>query len=86
MYNHRFVKESEKIKNYIAIRYIDVAESFKGKGMGYELLYHMGCYLKETNKTNSIKISPMSEEGKKFNVLEKVKNFLPDYKVAVVRR
>lgn len=86
VHNHRFVKEDESIRNYVAIRYIDVHESYKGKGVGTELLHHMSCYLKKTNKTNIVKLSPMTEEGAKFNVLGRMKQMLPDYKVSVVKR
>lgn len=86
VHNHRFVEEKEKIKNYIAIRYIDVHIDYKGKGVGTELINHMCSYLKALNTTDIVKVSPMTEEGAKFDVLGKVKAKLPTYKVRVVRR
>lgn len=86
VHNHRFVMENEKIRNYIAIRYIDVHERYKRKGVGTQLIGCMCYYLNNLQTTNIIKVSPMSEEGSKFDVVGKIKNNLPAYKVGVTRR
>lgn len=87
IHNNRFVKENEIIRNYIAIRYIDVRQDFKNNGIGTTLIKLLAYYLKYKDSTNVIKVSPLSEEGQQFKVSDKIKASLPlDYKVKVTKR
>lgn len=62
--NHAYVDEKEKrtIPNYIAIRYVDVREDFKRRGMASALYKHLNTRL---NSSDTVISSPLSAEGEK---------------------
>lgn len=62
-------KDAERVKNYVAIRYIDVREDKRRKGAATHLLQAFNEWIGEGQK---IALSPLSDLGRKANLREKI--------------